>query len=709
MPDIPVILDVDTGVDDALALLLAVRHPGVDLRAVTCVAGNVGVDQVVANTQYVLDAAGAADIPVARGAARPLLAEPDPADHWHGPDGLAGFSRPSDRRLSPLSAVELLRRELMAAVGTGERITLVPLAPLTNIALLLSTHPEVAAGIERIVFMGGSASVGNATAVAEFNIWHDPEAAAITLAAAGDLAVPITMYGLDVFNEVRLTADQVARAGSPGDPGAQLAAAMIERQCRAHGFDTLTIGDAGAVCAVIDPEGLAAQRFPVRVETGHGFGRGQTVVDRRIWTTGVEHGPHGRARTEVDVALERRCGPVHGSVGPDGLRRLTAMDFGTLALICLVGLVGPLLALPRWAHVPVVVGELIIGALLGATGIGALDAGDPTFTFLGEIGFALVMFVAGSHVPIRDPALRTGIRVGALRALGVGILAVPAGLLVAGLFGTGHGALYAVLIASSSAALILPIIGGTKASGRPIAEFLPQVALADTACIVALPLVIDPAHAGRAAVGAISVTGCAVLLYLLIRRLDLGGGLRRFRKVSKRHHYALELRLSLAILFALAALATLLHVSILLAGFSFGLAVAAVGPPRRLARQLFALTEGFFGPLFFVWLGASIDLRDLFTHAPAVGLGVALGITPVVVHGLMALTRQPMPLAVLTAAQLGVPVAAATVGTQLGLLGPGEAPALLLGALVTIAVAAVAARRVDGIGDPPGTPSDSPA
>lgn len=304
MPDFPVILDVDTGVDDALALLLAVRHPDLDLRAVTCVAGNVSVDQVVANTQYALDAAGATDIPVARGAARPLLAEPDPADHWHGPDGLAGFSRPSDRRLSRLAAVDLLRRELMAAVGTGERITLVPLAPLTNIALLLRAHPEVAAGIERIVFMGGSASVGNATAVAEFNIWHDPEAAAITLAAAGDLAIPVTMYGLDVFDELRVTADEVTRAGNPGDPGAQLAAAMIERQCRSHGLDTLTIGDAGAVCAVIDPGGLTTQRFPVRVETGHGFGRGQTVVDRRNWNTDVEHDPHGRARTEVDVALE---------------------------------------------------------------------------------------------------------------------------------------------------------------------------------------------------------------------------------------------------------------------------------------------------------------------------------------------------------------------------------------------------------------------
>ena len=119
MSPIPIIMDVDTGIDDAMSLMFAVRHPDIDLRAVTCVVGNTGVDQVAANTRYVLDAAGAGDIPVARGSARPMLVPPADASHVHGPDGLGGFSRPSDRRMSPYSAVELLRRELMAAVGTG--------------------------------------------------------------------------------------------------------------------------------------------------------------------------------------------------------------------------------------------------------------------------------------------------------------------------------------------------------------------------------------------------------------------------------------------------------------------------------------------------------------------------------------------------------------------------------------------------------------
>ncbi len=151
--------------------------------------------------------------------------------------------------------------------------------------------------------------------------------------------------------------------------------------------------------------------------------------------------------------------------------------------------------------------------------------------------------------------------------------------------------------------------------------------------------------------------------------------------------------MDLALVFALSAIAVWAHVSVLLAGFSFGLVVAAVGEPRRLARQLFALTEGFLGPLFFVWLGASLELRDLARHPRLLLLGLALGVGAVLAHAAMALVGQPVELGVLAAAQLGVPVAAATLGARSGLLEPGEAPALVLGALVTIAAATAAARR----------------
>jgi len=141
---------------------------------------------------------------------------------------------------------------------------------------------------------------------------------------------------------------------------------------------------------------------------------------------------------------------------------------------------------------------------------------------------------------------------------------------------------------------------------------------------------------------------------------------------------------------SLCALALTTHVSIMLAGFALGLVVSGVGEPRRLARQLFGITEGFFGPLFFVWLGASLQVRELGDHPALILLGLGLGAGALLAHGIGNLFGQPLTLAVLSAAQLGVPVAAATLGTEQHLLAPGEPSALMLGALLTVATTSIA-------------------
>ncbi len=368
------------------------------------------------------------------------------------------------------------------------------------------------------------------------------------------------------------------------------------------------------------------------------------------------------------------------------------MTIATLALIVGVALAGPVLSWSDRLRIPVVVGELAAGVVIGRTGFRLVDATTPTFVFLADIGFALVMFVAGSHVPIRDHALRAGSRLVLLRLVAVGVAAALLGPLVSAVFGTGHAALYAVLFASSSAAIILPVRDSLKLQGPPVLQLLPQVAVADAACIVALPLAIAPAHAGRAAAEAVAVLGAAFVAFALLWHSERRGWRRALHRKSERRTFALELRISLLILLALAAFAQRLHVTIMLAGFSFGLAVAAVGEPRRLTRQLFALTEGLFGPVFFVWLGASLDLRELREHPSMIVLGVTLAAAAVLAHAVTVVTQQPLPLAALAAAQLGVPVAAATLGQQLHLLRPGEPAALLLGALLTVAIASVAGR-----------------
>ncbi|WP_053853337.1 nucleoside hydrolase [Streptomyces sp. NRRL B-24085] len=297
---IPVIIDCDTGVDDALALLFAVRHPGIDLRAVTCVAGNTDVDGVVRNTLTVLEQAGAGDVPVARGAARPLLEPVRTAQHVHGLDGMGDLGLPAPTRVAvDVDAVTLLRREILASPTP---VTLVPTAPLTNIALLLRTHPEVVRNIERIVFMGGAVATGNATPVAEFNVWHDPEAAAVLLTAG----VPITMYGLDVFQQVLVPAADVQRLRASAEPSLRMAGELLAHRDPATSGDptpTGGLGDAGAVCAVVDPAGLTTELLPVEVSLAPGPTRGQTVVDRRPRPGESEIHEGEREVTLVDVGL----------------------------------------------------------------------------------------------------------------------------------------------------------------------------------------------------------------------------------------------------------------------------------------------------------------------------------------------------------------------------------------------------------------------
>jgi len=300
----PVILDVDTGLDDACALLLAARHPELDLKAVTCAGGNVGIDEVVVNTLTVLDAAGRTDVPVARGASLPFLQPVRTAPHVHGADGLGDLDWPkSTRTPDARHAVELLRDVLLEAARTGELVTLIPLAPMTNIALLLRTYPEAAGGLREIVFMGGAAGIGNATASAEFNVWTDPEAAAITLAAASELGVRVTMYGLDVFYDVMVSLEE-AKALSGGSQSGELARRLIERRSELYKTEGASIGDGGAVCAVIDPSGLTTMPFPLRVELSGTWSRGRTIVDTRDWSGDLTTDPYGTAPPVVQVATE---------------------------------------------------------------------------------------------------------------------------------------------------------------------------------------------------------------------------------------------------------------------------------------------------------------------------------------------------------------------------------------------------------------------
>jgi Kef-type K+ transport system membrane component KefB len=369
---------------------------------------------------------------------------------------------------------------------------------------------------------------------------------------------------------------------------------------------------------------------------------------------------------------------------------VTGLGFHTLALLAVIGLAGPLLAAVPKLGVPVIVGELAAGIVFGKTGFGILDASDETFSLLADIGFALVMFIVGTHVPVRNKALRGDLPKALLRVIMVGAVATVLAVLIARGFGVGHAPLYAVLMASSSAALALPVIDSLGLSGPAVLSVTAQIAIADASSIVLVPLVIDPARAPRAAVGALAIAGCAAVLFVLLRYFRGRGLTKRMHRYSEDNNLALELRISLIALFGLAAVAKSTHVSIMLAGFALGLVLSATGEPRRLARQLFGITEGFFAPLFFVWLGASLQVRELGQRPEFIVLGVVLGLGAIAAHCVGRVVGQPLALGVLASAQLGVPVAAATLGTAQHLLAPGEPAALIFGALLTVAATSVA-------------------
>ncbi|WP_426625259.1 cation:proton antiporter [Leifsonia sp. McL0607] len=384
------------------------------------------------------------------------------------------------------------------------------------------------------------------------------------------------------------------------------------------------------------------------------------------------------------------------------------MSFALLALVVAIGLLGPFAAARASWRVPAVVGELAGGLLIGTSGLQLVDPTNDDFQLLAEIGFGLTMVVVGSQIPLRDPDVRAAFVRGALGAGAVGAASAVLAAILAAVSHSGHGLLYGVLLASSSAALVLPMLQSVGVGKRSAAQLVAQIAVADIVCVVLLPLVVEPGRALSAGAGVLVIAVIAAALALILVRFGNNERRRALHAYSERRRFAVELRLSLLVLFSFAAIAQFAHLSILIAGFALGLLLSAVGEPHRLARQLFGMTEGFFGPLFFVWLGASLDLRALVDHPAMILLGIALGVGAVLAHLASRAAGLPWTQAVASAGQLGVPVAAVTLGLQTHALAPGEGSAILLGALVCVAtsavsVAAVARRAGGGVRATPGS------
>ncbi len=384
------------------------------------------------------------------------------------------------------------------------------------------------------------------------------------------------------------------------------------------------------------------------------------------------------------------------------------MSFETLIVIVLAGLGGPLLGVGRW-FVPVVIGEILAGVLVGPSALAVVDPANGTVSFLGEIGFAMLMLTVGMHLPLRDRRLPASLRSGGLLAGVVCVLAIPGGLLAASIAGTGHAAIYVVLLASGSAAVLLPALEETGIEGPNVMMVMAQVTIADVITILSVPIVLQPARVGHAALGAALVAGATVALLGVARLLRGHGWVRRVRGLSKQRHWALDLRLSLLVLFLLAWIAQKGGASILIAGFGAGVTVALIGGPKRLSTQMRGVADGFFIPLYFVVLGAQLDLGGLLSHPALLALAGVLAALNVVIHLLAAvLMRRPAAAGLAASAQLGVPAAIASLGLAEHVLSADVATAIVVAALVSLGVCTAGVERfvrLYALSDQPGRSS----
>jgi inosine-uridine nucleoside N-ribohydrolase len=303
-----IILDTDPGLDDALALFLALASPEIQLEAITTVSGNVHVDLTTRNALALLELTGRTTIPVARGCDRPIIRQPVVADYVHGQNGLGGISLP-EPQLQPVKqhAVDLIIETIMAA---PREITLVPIGPLTNIAMALRKEPGIAEYAREVVIMGGALRVpGNVTPEAEFNIFADPHAAHMVFHAGW----PIRLVSLDVTQKTLLQREQVQGLASNGNPITLIILQLVENFLNSfglpRGITAFQMHDPLCLFAAFQPEIITWEPAYVDVEIDSSLTLGETVAYFSKLTADIdpslEHLHSPNMLTSVGVDVER--------------------------------------------------------------------------------------------------------------------------------------------------------------------------------------------------------------------------------------------------------------------------------------------------------------------------------------------------------------------------------------------------------------------
>jgi Kef-type K+ transport system membrane component KefB len=372
--------------------------------------------------------------------------------------------------------------------------------------------------------------------------------------------------------------------------------------------------------------------------------------------------------------------------------------FRQLALLVAAGLVGPLLATGKRWRIPVVIGELAAGAAIGKTGFQLIDPLASVLPVFYSVGFAMLMMTAGTHVDIRSPEIRSGAPKGTVAFAVVLIAAVPLGFGIDTAMDVGHPLLLVVLLAGSSAAVAFPIIEEENLTGPTVARLIAWIAIADSVTVVLMPLgLTGSAKVIPALKGAALIVLAALAILWALLRIGDHALVRDALDKSRHKGWALQLRLSILVLLVLASIAEGTGASLMVAGFVAGMVLIRLGEPDRLALQISGVANGFFVPLFFVLLGAELDLRALASDPRAMAFAAAMAAGAVAVHLIASAvtgSSQRIATGMAASAQLGLPAAAASLAIAGHALTPAIAAALVAAGCLTMAPATLGAARL---------------
>ena len=364
-----------------------------------------------------------------------------------------------------------------------------------------------------------------------------------------------------------------------------------------------------------------------------------------------------------------------------------------LILLSVAGLLGPLLGSVRRWPIPVVVGEVLGGILIGPAVLNLVSLQDPVVDVLHRAGFAILMFTLALHLPLRDRSLRHGVRPAIAATLGSFFVGALVGLGIAHLLHLSHAFVWGLLAANSSAALALPILrpNPSDALDESTGRLVAWIALADLAAVLLVPLTTSSGSLWKVAAGSLLVTAVGWLGYAILRLLGRTPWWRQVRLNSRERGWGVDLRTALILVFGLTWIAEISGTSALVAGFASGIAVAATGADDRLLTEIVGIGEGFFIPAFFVALGTSLQPQALTDPTALELMGLLIAASLVTHYVGAVLSRSGWRGTFVASAQLGVPAAVVTIGSAKGWLPASQATAIMGVSLVSIGLCSLGA------------------